>query len=97
MLSIGSSSIIGAIGENRFGEINIFESDFFERGETTFGDLMRLLFGSTVCQISLSESDSDVSPIETLFDLVNFRGGIVFLDNDFSVEVISIRYCCSGG
>lgn len=78
------------IRENRFGEIHIFESVFFERGETTLGNIVCLLFDSTVCHISVKESDNDVLPVEALFDLVNFRGGIAFLDNNLLVAAISM-------
>lgn len=61
---------------------------FFETGEISFGDLIRLLFDSTVCHMSESESDSDVSPVEVFIAFVNIRGGIVFLGNDLPVVAI---------
>jgi len=68
--------------------MNIFESVFFEIGEISLGDLIRLLFDSTVCHMSESESDSDISPIESFFAFDNFKGGIVFLGNDLPVVAI---------
>lgn len=51
IFSSGSASKVGVIRENRFGEIP--ESDFFERDETTLGDLVRLVFDSIVRRVSV--------------------------------------------
>jgi len=58
VLSIGSFSVVGDIGEYRFFVMNMFEITFLCGGDLVIGDLIRL-FESTVCQISsLSEQSS---------------------------------------